>query len=349
MRPAGAPAPPLPATVNGVTTDWRVTRAVADLVRARNPSGKILVMEGSNQSTTTAYSLLGYTSANFGTSVDEFIALEGTSCTNHGTSYQTGLVQKPAISGKLYWVNQRYLDADVVISIGALKTHGEAGTTGCVKNLGIGATPNTQYSVSTSASDCTRNMTQSAVSSYIDHGRTGLGSVHSRLLQRASGRLRHHGWAAGPAEWAVLHQQRGPDEHAPHPGFQERSGARHDRGTGDGLRSHDRRSPHAARRRTVSAPPTWPRSAWSGTTGGRRSEAVRGSELGLRQLMRGSVGIPRDVQGQTVERSARGDVERLPVRPTESQVGDRDATVIEPSDVPLGENTRTTPWELDAQ
>jgi hypothetical protein len=26
-----------------------------------------------------------------------------------------------------------------------------------------------------------------------------------------------------------------------------------------------------------------------------------------------------------------------------------DATVIEPSDVPLGENTRTTPWELDAQ
>ena len=165
----------LSTTVNGVTTDWRVTRAVADLVRAKNPTGKILVMEGSNRNTTTAFSLLGYTSDNFGTSVDEFIALEGTSCANHGVDYQMGLVQKPAIGGKLYWVNQRYFEADVIISIGALKTHGQAGTTGCVKNLGIGATPNTQYSVSTSAADCSRNMSQSAAASFIDHSQPGLG------------------------------------------------------------------------------------------------------------------------------------------------------------------------------
>jgi uncharacterized protein (DUF362 family) len=182
----------LPATANGVDTDWRVTKAVADLVRARNPSGKILVMEGSTRSTTTAYSLLGYTSANFGTSVDEFIALEGTSCANHGTSYQTGLVQKPGISGKQYWVNQRYFEADVVISIAALKTHGSAGTTGCVKNLGIGATPPSQYSVSMSASDCTRNQSQSGVASYIDHGRTGLGQF-----------IRDY-YSVRPADFAVM-------------------------------------------------------------------------------------------------------------------------------------------------
>ena len=165
----------LSTTVNGVTTDWRVTRAVADLVRAKNPTGKILVMEGSNRNTTTAFSLLGYTAANFGTSVDEFIPLEGTSCANHGANYQTDLVQKPAIGGKLYWVNQRYFEADVIISIAALKTHGQAGVTGCVKNLGIGATPNTQYSVSTSAADCSRNMSQSGAASYIDHSLAGLG------------------------------------------------------------------------------------------------------------------------------------------------------------------------------
>ncbi len=182
----------LSTTVNGVTTDWRVTRAVADLVRAKNPTGKILVMEGSNRSTTTAFSLLGYTSANFGTSVDEFIALEGASCANHGANYQTGLVQKPATGGKLYWVNQRYFEADVVISIGAMKTHGQAGVTGCVKNLGIGATPNTQYSVSTSATDCTRNMSTAGVDSYIDHSLAGLGQFV------------HDYYSVRPADFAIM-------------------------------------------------------------------------------------------------------------------------------------------------
>jgi len=164
----------LPETVNGVTTDWRVTKAVADLVRAKNPSGRIWVMEGSARNTTTTFNALGYTAQNFGSSVDQFIPLEGASgCTNRS---QTGLVQKPGASGKQYWVNQDYFDADIVISIGALKTHGSAGTTGCVKNLGIGATPSAVYSVSTNSADCTRNMSQSAASSYIDHGAAGLGS-----------------------------------------------------------------------------------------------------------------------------------------------------------------------------
>ena len=49
-------------TVSGINTDWRVTKAVADLVRAKNPTGKILVMEGSTFATTIAYAALGYTS-----------------------------------------------------------------------------------------------------------------------------------------------------------------------------------------------------------------------------------------------------------------------------------------------
>jgi uncharacterized protein (DUF362 family) len=133
----------LPVTVNGVTADWRVSKAVTELVRAQiGPTGKILIMEGSTESTTQAFSRLGYTAANFGTDVDEFIALEGTSCSDRTTN---GLVQKAATSGKQYWINQRYLGADAVISVACLKTHVQAGITGGVKNLGIGTTPASQY------------------------------------------------------------------------------------------------------------------------------------------------------------------------------------------------------------
>lgn len=133
----------LPVQVNGITTDWRVAKAVAELVRAKvGPSGKILVMEGSTESTTQAFSRLGYTAANFGTDVDEFIALEGTSCSDRTT---TGLLQKSSAGGKQFWINKRYVEADVVISLPVMKTHIQAGITGACKNLGIGSTPASQY------------------------------------------------------------------------------------------------------------------------------------------------------------------------------------------------------------
>lgn len=179
----------LPATVNGVATDWRVTKAVADLVRAKNPSGKILIMEGSNRNTNEAFKALGYTAANFGTAVDEFIALEGSGCSSRST---TGLIQKAGASGKQYWVNERYFNADTVISIGALKTHGSAGITGCVKNLGIGATPNAMYSTSNNDLDCTRNMSQASAASYIDHGTANLGAFVSDY------------YSVRPADFAIM-------------------------------------------------------------------------------------------------------------------------------------------------
>lgn len=154
---------PLPATVNGVTTDWRVTKTVAELVRKRNPAGKILVMEGSTESTGEAFAKLGYTAENFGTAVDEFIALEGDSCANRSSE---GLVQRAGRSGRTHWMNARFLGADVVISLAVLKTHAHAGITGAVKNLGVGMTPSSQYS----SGKCARGQSER----YIDHSRAGL-------------------------------------------------------------------------------------------------------------------------------------------------------------------------------
>ena len=140
-------------TVNGVSTDWRVVKAVADLVRGKNPKGRILVMEGSTVFTPDVYPVLGYTADNFGASVDEFAGLEGTSCDDASTS---ALVQRNGRSGKVYWVNSRYLAADLVIAIPTMATDVWAGTGGAVESLGIGATPAGQYSNGTNSIDCTR-------------------------------------------------------------------------------------------------------------------------------------------------------------------------------------------------
>jgi uncharacterized protein (DUF362 family) len=140
-------------TVNGVSTDWRIVKAVAELVRAKNPSGKILVMEGSRVLTTAVYPVLGYTFENFGTSVDEFVGIEGISCSDPST---TDLEQRTAPSGKQYWLNKRYVTADVLIAIPTLATDAAAGVGGAAVSLGIGATPAGQYGSGTNSVDCTR-------------------------------------------------------------------------------------------------------------------------------------------------------------------------------------------------
>jgi len=140
------------STASGIATDWRVVKAVADLVRAKNPTGKILVMEGSTLLTMTVYDVLEYT-GNLASSVDELIALEGSSCSESSTS---GLEQRTARSGKPYWVNSRYLSAAVIISIPTMATDAWAGIGGAVENLGIGATPAGQYGSGTNSIDCTR-------------------------------------------------------------------------------------------------------------------------------------------------------------------------------------------------
>lgn len=140
-------------TASGVNTDWRVVKAVADLVRAQDPTGKILVMEGATLTTPTVYSLLGYDQENFGAAVDEFVALEGSACNDTSTAL---LEQRTAKSGQQYWLNHRYLAADVVIGIPTLATDAWAGIGGAVESFGIGATPAGQYGSAENQDVCTR-------------------------------------------------------------------------------------------------------------------------------------------------------------------------------------------------
>jgi uncharacterized protein (DUF362 family) len=193
-------------TVNGIATDWRVAKAVADLVRAKvGSTGKILVMEGSTMPTPDAFKNLGYTKTNI-SAVDEFIALEGSSCLDRTT---TGLVQKAGKSGTEYWINKRYVEADIVISLPTMKTHQGAGITGGVKNLGIGVTPMGQYSLLTDASatyDCTRGQTAGANS--IDHS-----------TPETLGAFIRDYYSIRPADFVVMDGLQGI-EHGPAPAFE---------------------------------------------------------------------------------------------------------------------------------
>lgn len=140
-------------TVSGINTDWRVVKAVADLVRAKNPTGKILVMEGATLTTPTVFALLGYTRENFGAAVDELVALEGAGCNDASTA---ALEQRAGRSGKPYWLDRRYLAADVVVAVPTLATDAWAGIGGAVESMGIGATPAGQYGSAENLDVCTR-------------------------------------------------------------------------------------------------------------------------------------------------------------------------------------------------
>ncbi|MGE5557338.1 MAG: DUF362 domain-containing protein [Bacillota bacterium] len=137
---------PLEIECNGVTTDWRVTKAVAALVRRYNPHGKVYVMEGSAFKTRPIMEYFKYT-PQFIPDVDEFIAIEEDSgewedVNSPGlskVSLPQGLIHKE------YYLNKKYKEADVLISIPCMKTHWHAAVTCGIKNVGIGATPANIY------------------------------------------------------------------------------------------------------------------------------------------------------------------------------------------------------------
>jgi uncharacterized protein (DUF362 family) len=144
-------------TANGMVTDWRIVAATAKIVRELNPHGTIFVMEGTaGASTSGAYVLLNYTRALI-PEVDAFLALEEVS----GNFQEFNSDKLVAITlpeamklypdnlkiynSPKYYLNKIYYNADVLISLPVLKNHETAGTTGAVKNLGIGATPANIY------------------------------------------------------------------------------------------------------------------------------------------------------------------------------------------------------------
>lgn len=145
--------------VNGVTTDYRVVRAVSEMVRLLNPTGQIIVLEGSapsNQYTSDMYKLYGYTKANL-PAVDAIIALEDV-CGNDKEYDSPQLVsvslpdgvslypdnKKPNESRPIYQA-KLFHNADVVITIPTLKNHESAALTCGIKNTSIGMTPPSIY------------------------------------------------------------------------------------------------------------------------------------------------------------------------------------------------------------
>jgi len=142
----------LPPEVNGNTTDYRVTRAVAQLVREINPSGRIYVMEGSTQDTMEVFRAMNHTSAHI-PEVDGFFAIETDSGTWQNRN-SPGIVRVPlenALLHNYYYYNRRIYEADVLISIPTLKNHWHAVVTGGIKNLSIGNAPANMYGDSQSS------------------------------------------------------------------------------------------------------------------------------------------------------------------------------------------------------
>jgi len=149
---------PLSPEVNGDTTDYRVVRAVAQLVRTVDPSGTIYVMEGSGGcSTVQAFQALNYTQQ-YIPEVDAFIAIENDSGAWQDTSSPqlVNVLMKDAQYLQNLYYNKRYFDADVFISIPTLKNHNNATVTGAVKNMAIGGTPANIYGNGNSADETGR-------------------------------------------------------------------------------------------------------------------------------------------------------------------------------------------------
>lgn len=135
---------------NGITADWRIAKAVVELVREYNPTGKVYIMEGSAEyPTREVMKNLNYTKE-FIEGVDEFIPIEEDS--GLWQDYNSPRLVKVNLSKGLlhkeYYLNRTYKEADVLISLACVKSHGSAVVTGGIKNLSIGATPANIYGAS---------------------------------------------------------------------------------------------------------------------------------------------------------------------------------------------------------
>lgn len=146
--------------VSGIATDWRVTKAVAKIVRELNPDGKIYIIESSAASSTNdIFDYYHYSIENF-PEVNHIVALED-SCGAFEDYSDENLdivfledsirlypdEQKPNLSPEFY-INKIYNSADVVISIPVLKNHKEAIITSGIKNVAIGMAPPNIYGMS---------------------------------------------------------------------------------------------------------------------------------------------------------------------------------------------------------
>ena len=150
----------LSQTVNGVTTDWRVTNAVANMVREVNPDGKIYVMECSATGRTKDnMEYLHYTVASM-PAVDAFFAFEEDS--GDWQDFNSPKVVKVTLENGLlhkeYYFNKLFYDADVIISVPCLKTSSGVVVTAALKNVSLGAPPGNIYGISAERPGSRMNM-----------------------------------------------------------------------------------------------------------------------------------------------------------------------------------------------
>ena len=133
--------------VNGVTADWRVTKAVLKMVREFNPDGKVYIMEGSATGPTREVMNYFHYTPDYMEGVDSFICLEE-DCGAWQDFDVPEVVKVELPEGllhKSYYFNRILYEADVVISIPALKTSSGVVVTGGIKNVSIGTPPGNLY------------------------------------------------------------------------------------------------------------------------------------------------------------------------------------------------------------
>lgn len=132
---------------NGIVTDYRIIQAVTNIVRELNPNGQIILIEGSAVgSTRSNFSNVGWNQV---IGLDSKIFLEELCDWQDKDSpalIKTSLPENKVLYTRAdepntYYMSKVYYEADVLISLPCLKNHGATGTTGAIKNVGIGATP----------------------------------------------------------------------------------------------------------------------------------------------------------------------------------------------------------------
>jgi len=138
-----------PMEANGIATDYRIIQVVVNMVREKNKTGKIVMIEGSGYGPTRKnINAIGYDKI---TGLDSIICLDENIAKWYDINSKT-LSKVSLPKGKnlystsnIYYLNKVYADADVLISLPCLKSHFLTGITGGIKNVGIGATPVEMY------------------------------------------------------------------------------------------------------------------------------------------------------------------------------------------------------------
>lgn len=182
---------------NGVTTNPWVIEIAAKMVRELNPSGWIILLESTaGESGSALMQKLGLYDIDY---IDEWIAVEEVS--GGWAEYDSPklIAVEPPDSLSLYadelkpnktralYFNKIYYEADVVISLPALKNHRTAGISGAIKNTTMGTVPSNIYGEE-GKTGRTANLRQAG----LDHG---FAEIHNWL---------HDFYAARPIDFAIM-------------------------------------------------------------------------------------------------------------------------------------------------